>query len=1142
MLLLACAVACSLSMTFAGRKNKKKQQEPEPIEIKSNVPFQDSPDVEEDTPFEEQAPIEEMRQEKVRDQFAVLEGGNTCGYHALKNGLVAARWLLAEGEHKQKLQALFTDAQCIDSLCAASDSTWRSFIIKRRAHALAASFLRDMLLKQIKGAKVGPQGTYELNLEANKVSFEPFLQNTEDKEAERAALQDILVSVAQQLVQSKPQGQGTKLFYTFTKAEIIHALQAFIAKALQHDTRPLQELASNHLKIEQYFPTLADITFCVEDDDTVLSERQEQLSVRSYNPLLGKTAYSKGIPGEWLETEEIKALYAFEKGRTSELLHDLFDNDIPFYGVLCIENPRRNPLKQQFATNKALQDLSVRMQDPLSSFVAVVILHAATVSHWFTLVIKKEQTKTQYIFADSAGNASHLKDLYSANIIKLLKGEEILEQSYPSASGNTSGSASTQPSSNPNSQQGTGTSDQSGKEEEFANVFKNFAQGSASTGEISYSFGIPQITIEAIIGIPAEIARTVQALLNPNPRVRRYAMLLYGPSGTGKTTIAKALAGSTKRELFLVSSANVVNQYQGSGAQTIRMLFAQAAKANQPVIVFVDEIDLITGKADSGNANARSYEEARIALMAELDKKNPNIFFIAATNHLENIDPTIKSRLDDYTVKIDLPTRDQKKQIFAHYAGIHKAEIQANLLDQFADLTEGISGRQIEKIVEKAVDLADLRDSKNFMITDQDWYSALYFHDERMPQQQQREEMLMHFAYMKTNIEREEYKKLAEETAGLTGRQIEEVVRKASELAKVDDLQMRISLAEFYIAIHELNPRKLPDKIVRQVLLAHYLAQGKKSFANGILEMARSSNKEYWTKWQQNKNNIYETLSLRTDGFTGQQLKQMVTKALKAAAKQNRELRVADLSIAVYRKNEKPIEKEDARVVLESCLQKKAYTITDAAIKKIAEEHLAGATRTFIKQLVQDAHSFALRSGRQSIVRNDLIGASTLVLLSKDTNGIKNMNLYNRCTLIEMILIAFTRGKALNVSNDFFALFASHIRGKKKILSRNVFPVPVRMAMESNLDSRQGVFMQTSRISSHNFEDYDYMKASEVVEEYTYELYMNDLIAIVGKADRIAGTSRVRDVDFYVALQQLGIEFDMPATEKSADSSWCIIS
>ena len=106
-------------------------------------------------------------------------------------------------------------------------------------------------------------------------------------------------------------------------------------------------------------------------------------------------------------------------------------------------------------------------------------------------------------------------------------------------------------------------------------------------------------------------------------------MLLYGPQGTGKSMLGKAIAGSTKCELFMIFASEIVTKYQGSGAQTIQDIFAQAAKAQRPVIVFIDEIDLITGKTDAGNANARSYEEARVALQAELGKKNPNIFFMA---------------------------------------------------------------------------------------------------------------------------------------------------------------------------------------------------------------------------------------------------------------------------------------------------------------------------------------------------------------------------------------------------------------------------------------------------------------------------------------------------------------------------------
>ena len=1101
-----------------GSRRKSKQEH---VETESNVPQgakRQSGSFKQEELFEDfgaQLPVDEYMQLEVINQDEVLGGSASCGYHALKNGLIIARLLSIEEVRKKDIQALLTSRAPVEQLFGNKTNIWRAHVIEERAKQLAAWYIRDVLLKSIKGARVAEQGVYDLNLEQAKVSFEPFAAGSQDNEAERLALQGILSTISHHIAASAGTRQGNFLTYDISLEQVARICREYFIKNIKEDNnKAAYQVLQDVSKIISYFPHFAQLSFWLQDDNTIMSPHQETIHRHTYAGGKGKVK-GGGIGGfgQWLEVEEIKALYALEKGRNGELVQDIFDNvRLPFKEIFYIEDPFENPLQVQFETHEGLQFLAQDMQSPFSSFLAVLIIHQSGFPHWFTCVIKKQRNKTSYIFADSS-NMPRTKDLHARNVIRVLNGEAPLEQARPqaeraepkkaeSSSSNTSSAkpeATAQPSQEKTKQEGAKPSQGSmPKPEDF---FKAFTSQGTDNETFNYGVGIPTITIEDIIGVPQEVIRTVNALTNPRPHNRRFSMLLYGPPGTGKTTLVKAIAGSTKRQLFMVYASNMVTKFQGSGAQAVKDMFTQAEKAQKPAIVFIDEIDLVTGKADAGDANARSYEEARIALQAELDKKNPNIFFIAATNHLDNIDPTIRDRLDDYTVKIDLPTRDLRKQIFALYARKNEINIEETLLNRLADATEGLSGRQIEKIVLKAIDLADARDQKKLVVTEQDLYSALYFHDERIPQQPQREIMLRHFAVDRTNIDDAAYRRLAVETAGITGRQIEEMVKKALNLAKDGDKQEQITADHFFIAIHSMNPKILPDMALREILIRHYLLQKNRTVRATFLTY----------------------LARKTEGFNASQLEKAIARAFKIGQKLGRqELLHGDLMIALHNKQTKfkIDEPEHLWAVLDYYLTGKQHNI---AIRTAATEILALGIRmekSFFKKSVIDAYNMVIKAGRTILEIEDLKGIQVSNLINQDLN-LLSLNICRNTEMIRLLLAGCSLGKNVNLPQNFFKKLAENIRGKKVLLGQKV--VTTSSAV---VKSRSDSFVETT--------DYTFGSTGEIVgciyEEYIYELFVKDIVCLVKQAENLAikRNEVITPEDFYSALNSFKISFDKP--------------
>ena len=183
-------------------------------------------------------------------------------------------------------------------------------------------------------------------------------------------------------------------------------------------------------------------------------------------------------------------------------------------------------------------------------------------------------------------------------------------------------------------------------------------------------------------------------------------MILYGEPGTGKTLIAKAIAGEAGVPFFSVSGGDFIEKWVGVGASRIRDLFAEAEK-KAPCIIFIDEIDAIGGHR--GNESNSEQIQTMNALLTQLDgfSSNSGIFVIATTNRLEALDSAlIRPGRFDLHVKVPLPyTADERKEIMDVHA---KGKVFAKDVD-FKNLAKqwiGFSGADIESIFNSSAIIA----------------------------------------------------------------------------------------------------------------------------------------------------------------------------------------------------------------------------------------------------------------------------------------------------------------------------------------------------------------------------------------------------------------------------------------------------
>ncbi|MDF7808916.1 ATP-dependent zinc metalloprotease FtsH [Pontiellaceae bacterium B12219] len=256
----------------------------------------------------------------------------------------------------------------------------------------------------------------------------------------------------------------------------------------------------------------------------------------------------------------------------------------------------------------------------------------------------------------------------------------------------------------------------------FIRQMKNAGKGAMSFGKSKAKLMTQdknKITFKDVAGVneaKEELEEVVEFLKNPKqfqnlggkmPK----GVLLSGSPGTGKTLLAKAVAGEADVPFFTISGSDFVEMFVGIGASRVRDMFEQGKK-NAPCIIFIDEIDAVGRSRFSGIGGGHDEREQTLnALLVEMDgfDTQEGIIIVAATNRPDVLDPALlRPGRFDRQVVVDLPTLEGREQILKIHSRNVKLSDQVDL-KKSARGTPGFSGADLANLVNEAALLASRR-------------------------------------------------------------------------------------------------------------------------------------------------------------------------------------------------------------------------------------------------------------------------------------------------------------------------------------------------------------------------------------------------------------------------------------------------
>jgi len=613
------------------------------------------------------------------------DGGGrlSCGYHALKNGLIITQAIQALPHERSAILRKLNAASFITDRFGSINAHWRKAVVLERKKTLMRDFIHDILLSTINGVKTSRMSRSANNTNVKKyyfkneyVTFAAYPQGSIATIEERNLLLGLLIEVAKETISNVPLQVEETEPITITGNAIKTALQEILRKKAIQNARYAQ--LNTDAKILLYFPEILSLEAIMTDTLFQETYTSQSLSTDQINKrIIGCSEGLSTVPGEWLSLEDIQLI-----SNTENVLVDSVTRNLMHTDILILDNfeeylrtSTANPIQ-----NDQLLLLKQSIAEANTTFTKILILLKD--SHWTTCVINKQGREVQFMFADSFDNRWNIANDYTHDLVQFLTDKSIAapaDMQIPAID----------------------TNDISTKSH-----LSSIPSVDLPTLDMIFNDKLPDGVRDALEGL-----KDTNTWLSTESSLPKF-LLFHGPAGTGKTTAAEIIARKTDRQLIFVSGGDFVRRYQGEASERLGRLFnIEAKRYNKPVIILFDEVDQLARSVQENDNHDVSGTRATFINYLEACAKDPNIFIIATTNNENLLDAAIKSRFE--SIKLDLPDYKMRKKIIKYYFDRNDIEIvnepnknhnnvYVALYFYLTVLTDGFSQRDINTWINKA--------------------------------------------------------------------------------------------------------------------------------------------------------------------------------------------------------------------------------------------------------------------------------------------------------------------------------------------------------------------------------------------------------------------------------------------------------